>query len=65
MALAVVALAVPLAAHPGAKPGMAVESTAQKEEVATESLKAQSTGLTLKDVADNAEWRAKAAKSLN
>ena len=62
LALMALFLAAPLVAHPGAK--LAEQSQQiQQEETNDRSVKA--TGLTLKDVADNAEWRVKAAKSLN
>jgi hypothetical protein len=55
-------LAAPLVAHPGAK---SAERSQQIQPEETKDRSAKDTGLTLKDVADNAEWRVKAAKSLN
>jgi multisubunit Na+/H+ antiporter MnhG subunit len=62
LALMAMFLAAPLVAHPGAK---SAEQRQQAQQEETKDRSAKATSLTLKDVADNAEWRVKAAKSLN
>ena len=62
LALMALFLAAPLVAHPGAK---LAERSQQIQQEETNDRSVKATGLTLKDVADNAEWRVKAAKSLN
>jgi len=65
MAMAAFLLAVPLAAHPGAKTDRQAGQPAQEQQEKAEAPKPRPTGLTLKDVVENASWRSKTSNSLN